>query len=98
MVCNKSVMDWYEYENSRRPEMLIFGGGGARILATVSALTRIVEAGAVDLSRVKVVSGVSAGALLGTLLACGADNQRIANMMPPDLFADIISISLNSYN
>lgn len=70
---------------------LVLSGGGARGLSHVGVLKALDELGV----SVDAISGTSAGALVGSLYACGIPPEQILDLVKKQQFIGFTGMSLN---
>lgn len=76
-----------------RPEVLVISGGGAKGTVFLGVLEALRQANHLD--KADRIVGVSVGAIIGLLLACGFDPYEITALaLDTNLFQDISSINL----
>jgi len=72
------------HSSPRSGNALVLGGGGPVGIAWMTGLVIGLREAGIDLSLADRFVGTSAGAVVGSVLAAGADPARLANPLPPD--------------
>lgn len=68
-------------ETPRSIENLVLSGGGVKAISQIGSIKKLIELNYLDLSKIKKIAGVSAGALLGLLLVLKFDIDTIWDFM-----------------